>query len=56
MKVYTVEVVTGDEFGCGTDANVFVTIFGELGDSGEKKLVNSETHKNKFERKQVLPE
>ena len=54
VKNYTVEVFTGNESGAGTDANVFVTIFGELGDSGEKELLDSETHSNKFERKQVL--
>lgn len=53
MKDYAVEIFTGDVSGAGTDANVFITLFGDLGDSGEKKLIKSETHKNKFERKQV---
>ena len=35
------------------DANVFLTIFGEYGDTGEKKLIKSETNMNKFERNQV---
>ena len=36
--------------GSGTDANVFLIIFGEHGDSGEIALKNSETYKDKFER------
>ena len=36
--------------GAGTDANVFVTLFGENGDSGELELKKSETNINKFER------
>jgi hypothetical protein len=32
---------------------VFLTIFGEFGDSGEKKLMKSETHRDKFEKNQV---
>lgn len=39
---------TGDKRGAGTDANVFVTIFGKDGDTGERRLDNS---KNNFERK-----
>lgn len=37
-------------YGAGTDANVFLTIYGELGDTGERKLSKSETNKNKFKR------
>lgn len=44
------DVITGDVSGAGTDANVFLIIFGEYGDSGEIPLKNSETHKDKFER------
>ena len=36
--------------GAGTDANVFLVMFGENGDSGELALKNSETYKDKFER------
>ncbi|CAI9555467.1 unnamed protein product, partial [Staurois parvus] len=50
---YSVSVYTGDIYGAGTDANVFFTIFGDLGDTGERKLSKSETNKNKFERGQV---
>ncbi|XP_072290031.1 lipoxygenase homology domain-containing protein 1 [Eucyclogobius newberryi] len=50
---YKVSVRTGDMFGAGTDANVFLTIYGDLGDTGERKLAKSETNKNKFERGEV---
>lgn len=52
-KKYTVNVYTGDVSGAGTDANVFLTMYGEKGDSGERKLVKSETYSNKFERNQM---
>ena len=44
---YLVHTYTGDKRGAGTDANVVITIFGEEGDSGEKKLDNA---RNNFER------
>lgn len=44
---YKVTVFTGDKPGAGTDANVYITMFGEFGDSGEKKLTS---RKNNFER------
>uniref|UniRef100_H2ZAW7 PLAT domain-containing protein n=1 Tax=Ciona savignyi TaxID=51511 RepID=H2ZAW7_CIOSA len=47
---YKVHVFTGDVFRGGTDANVFITIFGENGDTGERKLLKSETNTDKFER------
>ncbi|XP_029915187.1 lipoxygenase homology domain-containing protein 1 [Myripristis murdjan] len=50
---YKVSVRTGDMYGGGTDANVFLTIFGDLGDTGERKLSKSETNSNKFERGEV---
>ncbi|CAH3045073.1 unnamed protein product [Porites lobata] len=43
---YLVHIYTGDKWGAGTDANVLITIFGEDGDSGERKLDNN---KNNFE-------
>ncbi|KAF7660325.1 hypothetical protein LDENG_00284760 [Lucifuga dentata] len=51
--IYKVSVMTGDVHGSGTDANVFLTIYGELGDTGERKLSKSETNSNKFERASV---
>ena len=47
---YKINVKTGDVMGAGTDANVFMVIFGENGDSGELALKSSETYKDKFER------
>ena len=44
---------TGDVKGAGTDANVFITMYGEYGDSGERQLGKSETYSNKFERGNV---
>lgn len=44
---YVVSTHTGDKRGAGTDANVFVTIFGHEGDTGDRRLDNS---KNNFER------
>ena len=49
---YEVKVYTGDKRGAGTDANVFLTIHGINGDSGERELRKSE-NMNKFERNQV---
>ncbi|CAN9504554.1 unnamed protein product [Ophioblennius macclurei] len=51
--MYSVSVTTGDMYGAGTDANVFLTIYGDLGDTGERKLSKSETNSNKFERGSV---
>ena len=53
VKQYVVDVYTADKFGAGTDANVYCTIFGDKGDTGERELSKSETHTNKFERKQM---
>ncbi|KAM4634346.1 lipoxygenase homology domain-containing protein 1 [Polymixia lowei] len=53
LHIYKVSVMTGDMYGAGTDANVFLTIYGDLGDTGERKLSKSETNSNKFERGSV---
>uniref|UniRef100_A0A8C4HEN1 Lipoxygenase homology domains 1b n=1 Tax=Dicentrarchus labrax TaxID=13489 RepID=A0A8C4HEN1_DICLA len=53
IHTYKVSVRTGDMYGAGTDANVFLTIYGDLGDTGERKLAKSENNKNKFERGEV---
>lgn len=42
---------TADKFAAGTDANIFLTLFGPKGDSGKQALVGS--GKNLFERNQV---
>ena len=50
VTTYKVNVKTGDVLKAGTDANVFLVIFGENGDSGEIALKESVTFKDKFER------
>ena len=47
-------VYTGDKRGAGTNANIFLNIFGELGDTGDRPLEESKTNKDKFERNQVI--
>ena len=44
---YKVSVYTGNKSGAGTDADVYITLFGENGDSGEKII---DDNKNNFER------
>jgi hypothetical protein len=44
---YKISVVTGDRHGAGTDANVFIQVFGDKGASGKRKL---ESGDNNFER------
>lgn len=56
VHTYKVSVRTGDMYGAGTDASVFLSIYGDLGDTGERKLAKSENNKNKFERGQVPEE
>ena len=48
-----IQVYTGDISQAGTDANVYITVFGERGDTGVRQLTHSKTHKNKFERGNV---
>ena len=45
---YQIEVTTGSEKGAGTDANVFIQLFGEVGDSGRQKLTKQ--FRDLFER------
>lgn len=52
VNTYEVCVFTGDMLGAGTDANVYINIYGENGDTGERLLWNSDNI-NKFERGQV---
>jgi lipoxygenase homology domain-containing protein 1 len=47
---YAVSIFTGDEFGAGTDGDVFMTLFGDSATSDEIPLEASMTHKDKFER------
>ena len=48
---YEIIVITGDEKGAGTDANVFITIYGVNGDSGRRQL--RQKFRNLFEREQT---
>jgi len=48
---YQLEVFTSDMRGAGTDADVFATIYGDQGNTGEHKLDTRGT--NDFERGQV---
>ncbi|KAK3752041.1 hypothetical protein QZH41_019391, partial [Actinostola sp. cb2023] len=50
---YEVYVQTGDRLGAGSKVNVKITLFGEYGNSGERQLLRSRTHRNKFQRGQV---
>ena len=49
-----IDVFTGDCGNAGTDANVFLTIYGKNCNSGERKLASSKSNLNKFERNQVF--
>ena len=46
---YIVEVYTGDKFGAGTDANVYLTLRGKEGESGRRYLKKNLKDNNKFE-------
>jgi hypothetical protein len=48
---YEVRVVTGNERGAGTDANVSLTIIGQNGDTGKRALKKPRV--NLFERNQT---
>ncbi|KAF1608086.1 Lipoxygenase homology domain-containing protein 1, partial [Eudyptes chrysolophus] len=50
---YTVKVKTGDKKNAGTDANIFITLYGSKDDTGIVSLKASKINKNKFERGKV---
>ncbi|KAM7126032.1 lipoxygenase homology domain-containing protein 1 isoform 1-T1 [Molossus nigricans] len=50
IVLYSVQIVTGNVPGAGTDAKVYITIYGDLGDTGERYLGKSENRTNKFEK------
>ena len=50
---YNVSVVTSDVRGAGTDARVYIQLFGDRSDSGKVPLETSKTNRNKFERGQT---
>ncbi|KAI4894023.1 hypothetical protein NFI96_031480 [Prochilodus magdalenae] len=47
---YRVTVYTGTISGSGTDAHVFLCLIGDLGDTGDRSLVNCKNNVNKFEK------
>ncbi|KAJ8306143.1 hypothetical protein KUTeg_016688 [Tegillarca granosa] len=47
---YHVDVYTSNEPNAGTDANVYVQIFGERGDTGRRRLLSSQSNTRKFEQ------
>ena len=53
VRDYYVEVYTGDKFGAGTDANVYLEICGDRGDTGERHLHGTRTDGKMFEREMV---
>lgn len=52
VNKYSVQVTTGWEAGSGTDANVFLTLVGEKGDTG-KRLLHKTADKELFQGGQV---
>jgi len=48
---YEIIVITGDEKGAGTDANVYATLYGTNGESGRRQL--RQKFRNLFEREQT---
>lgn len=50
---YRVTVYTGSVSGSGTDATVFLCLIGDLGDTGDRILVNCKNNVNKFEKGNV---
>lgn len=50
---YRVTVYTGTVGGSGTDATVFLCLIGDLGDTGDRILVNCKNNVNKFEKGNV---
>ncbi|CAF1086227.1 unnamed protein product, partial [Brachionus calyciflorus] len=47
---YTIKVLTGNKLGAGTDANVYINVYGEKGETGKVQLENSTTNNNPFEK------
>lgn len=54
VREYVVSTLTGDGFGSGTDAQVYVNLIGTIGDSGKRFLVHNLEGTDKFESGQVL--
>ncbi|KAB1256186.1 Lipoxygenase homology domain-containing protein 1 [Camelus dromedarius] len=50
MARYRVIVCTGELEGAGTDANVYLCLFGDVGDTGERLLYNCRNNTDLFEK------
>ncbi|KAL4236114.1 hypothetical protein ACF0H5_004500 [Mactra antiquata] len=53
LKVYQVQIYTGDHWGAATDANMYITILGTRGDGGKRLLHKCNNNRVKFRRGQV---
>ena len=53
VQHYEISVYTGDHWAAGTDANVYITMYGSKGDSGKRWLYHSDTNPEKFQRNKV---
>ncbi len=53
VVTYQLEVYTGDQPYASTDADVYVTLYGERGDTGARHLVKSQSSETKFQQGQV---
>ena len=53
VQHYEISVYTGDHWAAGTDANVYITMFGSKGDSGKRWLYHSDSNPEKFQRNKV---
>jgi len=51
--LYHLAIKTGDETNAGTDANVWVQVYGDKGDTGHVQLKKSGMMENLFERGQT---
>ena len=50
---YRVTVCTGELEGAGTDANVYLCLYGDVGDTGERLLYNCRNNTDLFEKGNV---
>lgn len=52
---YFIEIHTSDEeMNAGTDSNVFITLYGAMGDTGRRHLAKSLQNDKKFQTGKVL--
>ncbi|XP_006811272.1 lipoxygenase homology domain-containing protein 1-like, partial [Saccoglossus kowalevskii] len=54
VYMYEVGVHTGDKGAASTDTEIYMTLYGEKGDTGRRQLRKSQKHKTKFQRDQVI--